>query len=46
MEKRNTIFLDIKKKDHVQVQIFWKDHLFKTFGKRKYGFSCSVTSNY
>ena len=22
--------------------IFWKDHLFKTFEKRKYGFLCSV----
>ena len=22
--------------------IFWKDHLFRTSGKRKYGFSCSV----
>ena len=22
------------------MRLFWKDHLFKTFGKRKYGFSC------
>ena len=24
------------------MQFFWKDHLFGTFGKRKYGSSCSV----
>ena len=27
------------------MQFFWKDHLFRTFGKRKYGFSCSVKNN-
>ena len=25
-----------------QRDFFWKDHLSRTFGKRKYGFSCSV----
>ena len=29
------------KKDHIPVQFFWKDQIFKTLGKRKYGFSCS-----
>ena len=24
------------------MQFFWKDHLFRTFGKTKYGFSCTV----
>ena len=24
------------------MQLFWKDDFFRTFGKRKYGFSCSV----
>ena len=23
------------------MQYFWKDHLLRTFGKRKYGFSCT-----
>ena len=26
------------KKDHIPVRFFWKDHLFRTFRKRKYGF--------
>ena len=30
------------KKDHVPARFFWKDHLSRTFGKREYGFSCSV----
>ena len=29
-------------KDHIPVRFLWKDQLFKTFGKRKYGFSYSV----
>ena len=31
MENRSTIFPDITKKDHVQVRIIWKNHLFKIF---------------
>ena len=27
------------------MQFFWKDHLFRTFGKIKYGFSCSVMND-
>ena len=34
LEKRNTIFPDITKKNHAQAQTFWKDHLSKTFGKK------------
>ena len=30
------------KKDHIPAWLFWKDHLFRTSGKRKYGFPCSV----
>ena len=30
------------KKDHVPAQFFWKDDLFKTTGKRKYGFPWSI----
>ena len=29
------------KKYHIPVWFCWKDHLFRKFGKRKYGFSCS-----
>ena len=29
------------KKDHIASQFFWKDLPFRTFWKRKYGFSCS-----
>ena len=29
------------KTDHIPVQFLWKDHLFRTFGKRKHGFLCS-----
>ena len=39
--KRNIIFPDDTKKIIFQCNIFWKDHLFRTFGKRKYFFLCS-----
>ena len=28
------------------MQFFWKDHVFKTFGERKYGFLCSAKYEY
>ena len=30
------------RKGHTPVRLFWRDQLFRTFAKRKYGFSCSV----
>ena len=39
-EKRNIIFPDDTRKIIFQCDFFWKDHLFRTLGK-KYGFSCS-----
>ena len=27
------------------MRFFWKEHLFKTFGKRKYGFPCSAIND-
>ena len=39
--KINFIFPDNTRKIIFQREFFWKDHLFRTFGKRKYGFSCS-----
>ena len=52
-QRKNIIFSGKKKyhlsryykKDRVQVQISWKDHLFKTVGKRKYGFPCSAIND-
>ena len=38
--KRYIIFPDNTKK--IVFQRDWKDHLYRTFGKRKYDFSCSV----
>ena len=29
-----------------QCDFFWEDHLLKTFGKKIYGFSCSVRWSY
>ena len=40
--KRNIIFPDNTRKVIFQCDFFWKYHFFKTFGKGKYGFSCSV----
>ena len=39
--KRNIIFPGNTRKIIFQCNFFWKDYLFKTFGKRKYGFSGS-----
>ena len=40
-EKRNTTFSRCYKKYYIPVGYFWNDHLFKTFRKGNYGFSCS-----
>ena len=40
-EKRNTTFSRYYRKYHIPEGYFWKDHLFKTFRKGKYGFQCS-----
>ena len=41
--RRNIIFPDnTTRKIIFQCDFFWKDRLFRTFGKRKYCFSCSV----
>ena len=39
--KGKTIFLVNTRKTIFQCNFFWEDHLFRTFGKRKNGFSCS-----
>ena len=39
--KRNIVFPD-NTRNIFQCDFFWKDHVFKTCGKRKYGFSCSA----
>ena len=41
--KRNIIFFWHYKKDHIPAQVFWKDCLFRKFGKRKYGFPYSIS---
>ena len=41
--KRNIIIPDDTGKNIFQCDFFWKARLFKTFGKRTYGFSCSKT---
>ena len=40
--RKNIIFPDNKRKIVFQDRIFSKDHLFRTSGKRKYGFPCSA----
>ena len=40
--KRNMIFPDNTMKIIFQPNFFWKYHLFRTSGKRKYGFPCSA----
>ena len=45
MEKEISSFLIIQEKSYFSAMFlerFWKDHLFRIFGKRKNGFSCSV----
>ena len=44
--KRSIIFPDNTRKIILQCDFFWKDHLFKTFGKGKSGFWCSVSNTY
>ena len=39
--KRNIIFPDNRRKIIFQGNFFWKDHLFRTSGKRKCDFPCS-----
>ena len=41
--KINITVLDNINKDHSPVPLFWKDHIFRIFWKRKYGFSSSVS---
>ena len=41
MGKRN-IFPDNTRKFIFQCNVFWKDHLFRTFGEKKYSFLCSI----
>ena len=40
--KRNIIFPNNTRKIKFQRDFLWKDYLFRTPGKRKYGFPCSV----
>ena len=40
-EKEMSSFLMIQERSYSSA-IFWKDHLFRTLGKRKYAFLCSV----
>ena len=42
LEKKAMPSFQILQKRSYSSAIFWKDHLFKTFEKRKYGFLCSV----
>ena len=39
--ENNTIFTDNTRKIICRLGPFWKDHLFRASGKRKYGFPCS-----
>ena len=44
--KGNIIFSNNTRKIIFQHDFFWKDHLFRTSGKRKYGFPCSENSRH
>ena len=42
--RKNTIFPDNTRKIMCRRSPLWKDHLFRTSGKRKYGFPCNVVA--
>ena len=43
---KNTIFPGNTRKIMCRRGPFWKDHLFRTSGKRKYGFPCSDVKDF